>query len=211
MKRRAFFRWLAAAGALYVTAAPLAALRRHDAPARGRFLVAARTMDGSYFGRTVVLLLDHDAAGTLGVIVNRRTPLRAADVLDPRSAAGGRDDVLYEGGPVTRDQMIVLVNDPGQPPAGARPVGQDIYYSLSPHTLEQLFAEGLPAARLRLFVGHSGWAAGQLVGELERRAWHVVETELQAAFTPAPEELWYDWIQSLEPAGIRVRGPGDPA
>ncbi|NED79941.1 hypothetical protein G3I76_07500, partial [Streptomyces sp. SID11233] len=40
----------------------------------GRLLVATPALADPNFARAVVLVLDHDAEGTLGVVLNRPTP-----------------------------------------------------------------------------------------------------------------------------------------
>jgi putative transcriptional regulator len=43
---------------------------------------------------------------------------------------------------------------------------------------------------LRVFVGYAGWAAGQLVGEIEEGAWYVVDGLPADPFGDNPELLW---------------------
>jgi len=46
----------------------------------GALLVASPTLDDPNFARSVVLLLDHDGDGALGVILNRPSEVAAGDV-----------------------------------------------------------------------------------------------------------------------------------
>ena len=50
----------------------------------GQLLVASPALGDPTFTRSVILLLDHDEAGALGVVINRPTPVDVADV--PREA-----------------------------------------------------------------------------------------------------------------------------
>ena len=50
-------------------------------PARGMFLVASRDLVDPNFSESVVLLLEYDAKGALGLIVNRPTKLQLTDLL----------------------------------------------------------------------------------------------------------------------------------
>ncbi|MEU6237239.1 YqgE/AlgH family protein, partial [Kitasatospora sp. NPDC047058] len=47
----------------------------------GRLLVATPVLTDPNFARAVVLLLDHDAEGALGVVLNRPTPVEVGSVL----------------------------------------------------------------------------------------------------------------------------------
>lgn len=47
----------------------------------GRLLVATPALADPNFERAVVLLLDHDEEGSLGVVLNRPTPVDVGDIL----------------------------------------------------------------------------------------------------------------------------------
>lgn len=49
----------------------------------GRLLVATPALADPNFDRAVVLLLDHDEQGSLGVVLNRPTPVDVRDILLP--------------------------------------------------------------------------------------------------------------------------------
>lgn len=55
----------------------------------GRLLVATPTLADPNFDRAVVLLLDHDEQGSLGVVLNRPTPVGVGDVLLPWAPLAG--------------------------------------------------------------------------------------------------------------------------
>ena len=48
----------------------------------------------------------------------------------------------------------------------------------------------LPAARVRVFAGYSGWGPGQLEAELSEPAWIVAPAEPADVFAADPDELW---------------------
>lgn len=54
------------------------------------------------------------------------------------------------------------------------------------------------------YIGHSGWAAGQIDYELESGSWHVVSADIDAIFTSETDSLWDRLIEQLEPTGIQV-------
>ena len=43
---------------------------------------------------------------------------------------------------------------------------------------------------LRIFIGHSGWAPGQLEAEIARGAWTLERAEPDAIFKGKPEHPW---------------------
>ncbi len=55
----------------------------------GRLLVATPALADPNFDRAVVLLLDHDDEGSLGVVLNRPTPVGVGDILEPWAPLAG--------------------------------------------------------------------------------------------------------------------------
>ncbi|GAB2780831.1 YqgE/AlgH family protein [Streptomyces daliensis] len=72
----------------------------------GRLLVATPVLADPNFDRAVVLLLDHDEEGSLGVVLNRPTPVGVGDILEPWAALAGEPGVVFQGGPVSLDAAL---------------------------------------------------------------------------------------------------------
>ncbi len=157
----------------------------------GRLLVAAPALTDPNFDRTVVLLLDHDESGSLGVVINRPTELDVGEVLAGWRAHVTGDPVVHAGGPVAPDSALGLAALPGpvdgEEPAGFRrvtgPVGL-IDLDADPGDL------GPRLSALRIFAGYAGWGPGQLDAELAQDAWIVVDGLPQDAFVADPSDLW---------------------
>ncbi|MCK8676684.1 YqgE/AlgH family protein [Streptomyces lichenis] len=84
----------------------------------GRLLVATPALADPNFDRAVVLLLDHDDEGTLGVVLNRPTPVDVGDILEPWAPLAGEPGVVFQGGPVSLDAALGLAVVPGDGPGG---------------------------------------------------------------------------------------------
>jgi putative transcriptional regulator len=164
----------------------------------GRLLVATPALGDSNFERSVVLVLDHDEDGALGVVINRPTPLEVAEVLPFWQPLATEPGVLFQGGPVALDSALGLALGPGdgeeEPLGWRRVVGRVGLVDLDAPP-EVLAAE---VSRLRIFAGYAGWGAGQLEDELAEGAWYVVDARFGGLagddpgdpFTSAPEDLW---------------------
>lgn len=154
----------------------------------GRLLVATPALADPNFDRAVVLLLDHDEEGSLGVVLNRPTPVGVADILESWGELAGEPGVVFQGGPVSLDSALGLAVIPGdEGPLGWRRV----YGAIGLVDLEtppELLARALGS--LRIFAGYAGWGPGQLEEELREGAWYVVESEPGDVSSPRPESLW---------------------
>ncbi|WP_181791658.1 YqgE/AlgH family protein [Streptomyces phytophilus] len=162
----------------------------------GRLLIATPALTDPNFTRTVVLLLDHDEEGSLGVVLNRPTPVGVGDVLQDWADLAGDPGVVFQGGPVSLDSALGLAVVPGDQgggvPGGEGPLGwRRVHGAIGLVDLDappELLAAEL--GTLRIFAGYAGWGPGQLEEELDDGAWYVVESEPGDVSSPAPEGLW---------------------
>ncbi|MFI8927910.1 YqgE/AlgH family protein [Streptomyces sp. NPDC053474] len=167
----------------------------------GRLLVATPALSDPNFDRAVVLLLDHDEEGSLGVVLNRPTPVGVGDILEGWGELAGAPGVVFQGGPVSLDSALGVAVIPGDEGAVARsrrrpgrddPVGfRRVHGAIGLVDLEappELLAAALGS--LRIFAGYAGWGPGQLEDELVEGAWYVVESEPGDVSSPDPERLW---------------------
>ncbi len=160
----------------------------------GRLLVASPALSDPNFDRAVVLLLDHDDEGTLGVVLNRPTEVGVGDVLETWAGLAGVPQVVFQGGPVSLDSALGLAVVPGEArgedPGG--PLGwRRVHGAIGLVDLEappELLAAELGS--LRIFAGYAGWRPGQLEEELVDGAWYVVESEPGDVSAPDPARLW---------------------
>lgn len=169
----------------------------------GNLLVATPALVDPNFARTVVLLLDVNDEGVLGVVLNRPSPLAVGEVLTGWSDVVTEPEVLFQGGPVETDGALAVaaLRDAGRPEGqvGFRPVTGGLGL-LDLDTPPELVSDNL--ARLRVFAGYAGWSAGQLEAELEEGSWYVVPGHPDDAFRSDATDLWRDVLR---------RQPGDLA
>jgi len=175
----------------------------HVEPAAGMFLVARRSLHGPYFRRSVVYLVEHGKGGTLGLIVNRPSKMTLSEGIANIGDTKGQDHPLYLGGPVGRTRVLMLLRNP--PDLNLiEHVVDDVYVSAARAVLEKLLEIDKPGSELRFYVGHSGWAPGQLDSELTSKRWHLVRGDTETIFDGDTESLWQRLINKLEPIGIYV-------
>jgi putative transcriptional regulator len=173
-------------------------------------LVATPALVDPNFVDTVVLLLDVDEDGALGVVLNRPSPVTVAEVLGQWGGAVAEPDVLFHGGPVGTDAALALalLRDPADVPVGFRAVHGSLGI-VDLDTPAELLDGSL--AGLRIFAGYAGWAPGQLEAEVDEGSWYVVPGEAPDAFRGNTAALWRDVLrrQPGELAWHSTR-PADP-
>jgi putative transcriptional regulator len=150
--------------------------------------VAETQVEGPIFGQSVVLLLAHGDQGTLGLIINRPTLLPLSEVLPDIAQADKESRKLFVGGPVGIDNLIYLFRS-DDALAGASHVTDDVYFSGDRQILQKVIGSR-ESDRLRIYIGHSGWAPGQLDMEIARGDWQIVRADAGTIFDRYPERIW---------------------
>jgi putative transcriptional regulator len=176
-----------------------------DLPARGKFLVASPDLADPRFQETVVLLLDYSAEGAAGIIINRPSKVPIAELLPSVPGLKERDDVVYYGGPVEGQRVLMLIRSKEKPEDSGRVFG-NVYVSASMVTLERMIGSHKTAKELRMYAGYAGWMAGQLDWELSRGDWLIVGADAFSIFEKKSSEIWRELFQRGSAIQVWNRG-----
>ena len=149
----------------------------------GQLLVSRPDLHDPNFDGTITLLLEHNEAGALGIILNRPSDLDVDDPFPGWSGVATEPAVIFAGGPVERDGLIALGRGPE---AGELPLG---LHSVDLEAQPELVAAS-GVQEVRIFAGYAGWGTGQLEGEMASGAWWAVEAHVDDVFFAEPERLW---------------------
>jgi len=159
---------------------------------RGKLLVATPAIESGPFMRSVVFVLDHDADGALGVILNRPLDSEVDDVLPDWAGLVNAPVCLFDGGPVAMDSALALgVIADVAPPTGWRQMAGRVGLV----DLEGPLPGNGEFAGIRVFAGYAGWGADQLEAELDEGAWLVIEAYDSDLISPQPETLWREVLR----------------
>lgn len=173
-------------------------MSRADLHVTGRLLVATPALD-DFFDRSVVLILNHSAEGTQGVILNKPLDAGVDAVLPQWQDHVSAPATLYQGGPVGMDTAMGLVRlrrvgdgrDDGDTVVGVEVIGSDLGLLDLDAPVEVIVAQ---CQAIRVFVGYAGWTPGQLSDEIDAGAWQVVDAEPGDAFGDVADTLWHDVV-----------------
>ena len=146
----------------------------------GKLLLATPTLLDPNFYRTVILMLQDDAEGTVGVVLNRPSDEPVDAHLPEWAPRTKAPHAIHYGGPVEPEVAIGLSNTSEGMPAG--PPGLSLVdLSSAPDT------EDGPS--VRIYSGYAGWGAGQLEAELAGGSWYVVQASPDDPFDD-PDGQW---------------------
>ncbi len=181
--------------------------RRADDLGVGKLLVAPRDCPDPTFANAVILLVNFDPDGAVGIIINHRTKVPISRALEQLKAANHRSDPMYMGGPVDLSAILALLRSSTKPDDARRVLG-DVYLVSTQPLLEKTLAGSAGPDQFHAYAGYCGWAAGQLQSEMAKGVWYIFNGAANWVFDSDPASVWSRLIARTE-ENIVLRRPAD--
>ncbi len=156
------------------------------------FIVATEKLKDKRFKKTVIIMLDHDEQGALGIVINK--PLGEVTI---GSLIKGFDkqtlkkDLLnykvpiYWGGPLDNNKILIVHSNDYQ---NKKTKNYDkISISNNYKTLIDIAKKKGPSKSL-VIIGISAWTEGQLEGEIDKGHWNLSEITQDILFQEKNEK-----------------------
>jgi putative transcriptional regulator len=143
-------------------------------------------------------MCQHSAQGAYGLVTNRSTDLCVKELLPDHPILGTSELPVFLGGPVDHTTLQFVHTVPDEIPGGVC-IDGCLWLGGSLDELARFVLENdeRSRSRLRLFLGYSGWGAGQLEAELGLGSWIPAPLDLQSVFGPPGEAAWRRLVRSL--------------
>ena len=151
----------------------------------GRLLVATPSLVDPNFYRTVVLMIEHDDDGALGVVLNRPMDIPVSEYLEDWEPLAAEPAVVFSGGPVQPEVALAVARGPHDDTDMSALIIHDV-------RLADLDSDpgGVGYEALRVFSGYAAWAPGQLEEEISEGAWWVFDCNPVDPFVNDTDSLW---------------------
>ena len=174
---------------------------KHYDSVKDFFLIATEKVKDPRFEKTVILMLEHDEKGALGIVINK--PLGKitlgsliSTVDDPVINKKKLYDVkipIYWGGPVDNNTILILhLNDYKNETTKKY---NNLSISSDLKTLVKIVEKKGPKKSL-VILGLSAWNVGQLDGEIEMGRWTLSETSIDLIFDIENKKKWLEAINN---------------
>ena len=159
------------------------------------FLLAMPQVRDPFFHKSVVLLIRHEEEGSLGFIVNRRTELEIAEILEDLEVEwkGDGESPAFFGGPVNPERGTLVYLD--SEAEGDACIAPGIAISQNTADLERV--SGMTPEEFRLYLGYAGWGEGQLEREILRNDWLLAPMSQELIFADQTDDVWQDAMESV--------------
>ncbi|PQO26020.1 YqgE/AlgH family protein [Blastopirellula marina] len=151
----------------------------------GQFLIASPYLPDPNFLRTVVLMVQHDDEGALGLVLTRPIHVTVQEIW--KNVSGESIDApenVLQGGPVEGPLMALHQEEK----LAELEVIPGVYFSSQRENIEPLIRES--RNEFRLFLGYSGWGAQQLEAEMEVGGWLTLPATKEQVFETNNDLLW---------------------
>jgi putative transcriptional regulator len=153
-------------------------------------LLTARTeLPDSDFADSIVLVMNNLGPAPIGIIVNKPTSIPVSHLFPDLKRLAPLHDKVYFGGPVEFGSVWFLFRAAAAPEHAIQ-ASEGICISADRDLLLQLLGRTKPMDGLRIFIGHSGWAPGQLEAEIARGDWTLGRAESGAIFGGKSDHPW---------------------
>lgn len=157
-------------------------------------LLSEPLLDDFFFGRSVVLLAEHNTDGSFGIIVNKPTKFKLGEVIQD---AAELKMPVYMGGPVNPDSLFFIHTRPDLLGDSVK-ISEGLYWGGPFDEARKLLNMGIITENMiRFFIGYSGWSPEQLEQELERESWVVAKTAPEEVMNTPADSFWKNKIKSL--------------
>jgi putative transcriptional regulator len=169
------------------------------------FLIAMPQMGDPNFLRSVVLMIEHNEEGSMGLVLSRPASLTLAQLGKGQElpvAPSRLQEPVFVGGPVEPYRGFVLHDAVAI--AEKVEVLPGLYLSVTGEALKPLLM--MEQVRMRFCLGYSGWGPGQIDQELAQGAWLFTEATPEAALDGDPATLWGETLRGMgvDPAMLVV-------
>ena len=177
-------------------------------PRQGIILISEPSLRDFYFRQSVVLLAEHNAEGSFGIIINKPIETRISEVLKDFPDV---DMPLYLGGPVKTDSLFFIHTK--EDIANSLKIIDGLYWGGDIEVITEMISMGLiNENEIRFFIGYSGWNPNQLDREIKEKSWVLSHTSAEEIINKQPKKLWPGYLRSMgSDYAIWANFPSDPS
>lgn len=170
-------------------------LTRLDKITKGCLLLAdPNIINDPYFNRTVILITENSEDEVVGFIINKPLEYNFEDIF----SGMGKDYIIYNGGPVNKDNLYYIHNLPDLIPNSIK-VSDNLFWGGDFSNVKNLIKDNkIGPNNIRFFSGYSGWTLSQLNNEIKEKSWIIINNRFNDKILKLKtNEFWKEEIKKL--------------
>jgi len=157
----------------------------------GSFLISTMKMPDPRFAEQVIYICAHNEEGTMGLAINKVSPIFTMDQVLKGANLPVPDNILppvHIGGPVEVESAFILYG-PGYETEYQLDISKTVFLSRETKVLEDIARSRGPEKYL-FILGYAGWGPGQLENELLDEGWLAIPSDDRIIFDVDDDEKW---------------------
>jgi putative transcriptional regulator len=141
--------------------------KNHEPTKKGSILISDPFSDDIYFGRSVVLICEHNDEGTFGFVLNNYIDVDLHQLDNNFPNINAR---ISFGGPVSKENLYYIHSYSDI--SNTLEIRNGLYYGGDFDEISKRIKNSInPKKEIRFFIGYSGWSFGQLDKEIKGESW----------------------------------------
>jgi putative transcriptional regulator len=162
---------------------------------KGTFLIATPDIETGFFFRGVILICEHNASGSFGLLINKSLDLELPEeVMNINQLVNPRIGIRA-GGPVQTNQMMLL-HSSSQIEQQTLKICEGVYLGGDLQFLQEAITDP-NGPNINLCFGYAGWGMGQLEREFLDGHWFLHPATSEHIFHIPPEKLWQQLLREM--------------
>ena len=164
-------------------------------PQKGDLLISEPFLADPNFSRTVIFLCEHNEEGSFGFVLNKPAKVGLNELIE---GVGEREDKIFVGGPVQQNALQFIHRNEGLIEGGVEVIDGLFWGGDFEQMLTMMEGKLIKPDDIKFFIGYSGWAGGQLKGELEMNSWIISRSvDIDQIFNTDVESLWKEVLNTM--------------
>lgn len=162
---------------------------------RGTFLIATPEIEEGIFFRSVILLCEHSASGSFGLVINKSLELELPEEILHIDQMANPRIAVRAGGPVQTNQMMLL-HTMSDLPQQTLKICEGVFLGGDLPFLQESITDA-NGPQIYLCFGYAGWGAEQLEREFLDGSWFLFPASEKHIFHIPPEKLWQQLLREM--------------
>lgn len=162
---------------------------------KGTFLIASPEIENGMFFRGVILICEHNASGSFGLLINKPLDLDLPEEIINLSDISNPHVSMRAGGPVQTNQMMIL-HTHEESSTQTLNICPGVYLGGDLQFLQEMIGEET-GPHIHLCFGYAGWTAGQLEREFLDGSWYIYQATSKHIFETPPDQLWRSLLREM--------------
>lgn len=162
---------------------------------KGSFLIASPEIEAGIYFRCVVIICEHSAAGSFGLVVNKSLDVELPEEIVNTKEFANPNVQIRAGGPIQPNQMMLLHSSERIAEQTLK-LCEGVYLGGDLQFLQESVSD-MNGPSVRLCFGYCGWGAGQLEREFLSGNWFLHAGSAKHVFETAPDKVWQTILREM--------------